>query len=137
MFSPNYIKFECIRSCSACCKLSGGLVFVSEREAGAIASYLGISEAEFIDRYTRIEENKYCLIDGEEQNCIFLEPPHCRIYSFRPQQCRTYPFWAENLKNEERWRIICKECPGIGKGHKYTSEDIKNILNGRSLDSEK
>lgn len=137
MWIPESIRFECQPDCSACCSLNDGKVYVSEKEAKAIADHLNLSERTFLDTYTSIHNEKYCLLDGPGDTCIFLNHPHCRIYEVRPGQCRTYPFWPENMKNKKRWKIVSDECPGIGKGKSYFRSEIREIMNGGSLDSAK
>lgn len=118
------IRFECQSACADCCKLSGGHVFLNEDEAQAISVFLQISEDEFLRRFTRIWNDRLCLVDNPDDHCIFLKSNRCSIYSVRPWQCRVYPFWEENLKSVERWKIISKECPGIGCGDLFSKEKI-------------
>jgi Fe-S-cluster containining protein len=134
---PEFVRFVCQPDCSACCRIGEGKVFITENEARHIAAFLNISEAQLLDSFTRIQDDRFCLTDGAHQRCIFLKGSLCSVYDVRPGQCRTYPFWPENMKNESRWRIIKQECPGIGKGKRFSSNDIKRIMNGGSLDSEK
>ena len=131
----NSVKFECIAGCSECCKLSGGFVFLSEDEAQKIAEYLKTDEENFLKFFTRIIDDQLALVDGDEDNCVFLEDDLCMIYDVRPLQCRTYPFWSSNMKTKERWALTKEECPGIGKGRSYSPQDIADILKGKSLDS--
>ncbi|MEJ2053584.1 MAG: YkgJ family cysteine cluster protein [Calditrichaceae bacterium] len=122
------IRFECQADCANCCKLSNGFVFLSDIEAIKIADSLGMPQNEFLQYFTRIIDDQLCLVDGENDSCVFLENNRCTIYEGRPKQCRTYPFWPENLKSVTRWQIIGEECPGIGNGRKYTREEIEKSL---------
>lgn len=137
MWLPENIRFKCQQECSACCRLGEGKVYLTEKEAHRIAEFLDISESDFLERYTSTEDERFVLKDGKEQTCIFLSHPRCTVYDVRPLQCRTYPFWTENLKNRNRWKLTREECPGIGKGDLYTTADIRQVLSGRSIDSEK
>lgn len=123
-FHYTEINFECQPDCSNCCKLSNGYVFLTETEAMYIANYLEISEKEFLQHFTRIIDEQLCLVDGENEHCVFLENHRCNIYDIRPIQCQTYPFWPENLKSKSRWQITQDECPGIGKGRHYSDREI-------------
>lgn len=122
------IRFKCLPNCANCCKLSNGYVFLTDTEAIEIADDLGISEHEFLKYFTRIVDNKLCLVDGDEENCVFLENRKCNIYDVRPTQCRTYPFWPESLKSQSRWQLTQEECPGIGKGRLYSIEEIDLLI---------
>jgi len=137
MHIPDFVKFECQPDCSACCRIGEGKVYLTENEAQRIAAFFTISERDFLERFTSVEEDRFLLKDKEDQTCVFLRHPLCQIYEVRPLQCRTYPFWSENLKNRNRWDLTRKECPGIGKGRTFLSNEIKQILNGKSLDSDK
>ena len=131
----NDIKFECLADCSNCCKLSDGFVFLDENEAEKIADYLKTDEANFLNFFTRIIDDHLALVDGDEDNCVFLEDGKCMVYEVRPLQCRTYPFWPSNMKTKDRWALTKEDCPGIGKGRNYSQQDISDILRGESLDS--
>ena len=127
-YHQSVIKFECQPDCANCCKLSSGYVFLTDEEASHIAENLAIPENEFLQHFTRIVDKHLCLVDGEDEHCVFLENQKCNIYEVRPTQCRTYPFWPENLKSKSRWQLTCEECPGIGKGMKHSAEEIERIL---------
>jgi len=127
-YHQSKIKFQCQPDCANCCKLSNGFVFLTDAEASDIAENLGISENEFLQYFTRIVNEQLCLVDGENEHCVFLEDHKCNIYEVRPLQCRTYPFWPENLKSKSRWELTKEECPGIGKGRIYSAKEIDKIL---------
>lgn len=133
----NIVRFECQQDCSNCCTISGGFVFLTEIEASGIAAYLKMKEDEFLNHFTRIVDDKLAFEDGENDACVFLENGCCLIYDYRPEQCRTYPFWPQNMKSKARWELTKEECPGIGKGPRLTDDDIKDILKGKSLNSQK
>ncbi len=122
------LKFECT-GCGGCCTHNDGYVEVTEAEAVAITAFLGIPEAEFIERYLKLREDKgWELKSRENGDCIFLEESRCSIYPVRPRQCQTYPFWKENVKSAYRWKLTGQECPGVGKGKLFTREEIDRIL---------
>ncbi|MBN2426391.1 MAG: YkgJ family cysteine cluster protein [Calditrichaceae bacterium] len=129
------IRFECQSDCVNCCRLTGGYVYLTESEAEKIAEFLETSKSNFINWFTRTINDRLCLVDGEEEKCVFLDGSKCSIYEVRPLQCRTYPFWKENIKTYERWKITCSECPGIGKGRIIPYEKIIEISKGKTLDS--
>ncbi len=114
------VRFECQPECSACCRISGGYVYLTEEEARKIARFLQIGHEEFLNTFTREIDHKPALCDGEDEACIFLE--------VRPLQCRTFPFWPENLNNESSWQAVKEMCPGIGHGRWYSPEEIRKIL---------
>lgn len=101
------VRYVCQR-CNACCKWPGD-VRIEDDEIAAIASFLGLSEGEFIERYTRLRTNRtgLSLIERENHECIMLENGGCRIHEVKPGQCRGFP----NKWNFPGWRDVCEAVP--------------------------
>lgn len=101
------IWWECQR-CTACCRWPG-FVRVEETELAAIAHYLGMNEAEFIQHYTRLRPDRQglALIDKPSGACHFLEGNDCSINDVKPEQCRSFP----NRWNFPGWRSVCEAIP--------------------------
>ena len=71
----------------------------------------------------------------KKRNCIFLKKKKCIVYKARPEQCRTWPFWPENM-NAKKWKKeIINFCPGIGKGKKYSFQEINKIVDRDKVNS--
>lgn len=102
---PSY--FACQR-CANCCRWPGE-VPVSAREIGKMAAFLGLDEAEFIQRHTRLRLNRtgLTLIDQPDGSCIFLEGNQCAVHPAKPGQCRGFP----NRWNFPGWRQVCEAVP--------------------------
>ncbi|MFD0895997.1 YkgJ family cysteine cluster protein [Luteolibacter ambystomatis] len=94
--------------CTACCKWPGD-VRLEEDEIPKIAEHLGMSEAAFLDQYTRLRTNRQglSLIEKENHECIMLEGNLCRIHPVKPEQCRGFP----NKWNFPGWRQVCHAKP--------------------------
>ncbi len=131
------VRFECLSDCSNCCKVSGGFVFLTEEEVARIAEYLNTSPDIFQKWFIKPADDRLALVDGDQENCVFLEDGICMIYDVQPQQCRTFPFWPENMKTKAHWNLTKKTCPGIGCGPTFSLEKINAILNGKDLDSKR
>lgn len=101
------VHYACQR-CNACCKWPGD-VRISEGDISAIADFLGLSDNDFILRYTRLRANRTGLSLLEKQNheCIMLEDGGCRIHPVKPSQCQGFP----NKWNFPGWRNICEAIP--------------------------
>ena len=121
-------KFECLPGCSNCCQVNDGFVFLSEDEAEKIAKYLETTIAEMHKWFIKQIDKRLCLVDGENEHCIFIEDNRCLIYPVRPQQCRDYPFWPEIISSKERWEKEKVVCPGIGTGKIYKADEIEKII---------
>jgi hypothetical protein len=129
------LQFECQR-CGACCKAQG-YVWVTDRETNAIAQFLGIPREEFATKYLRKAGSRDSLIELPDGRCIFYMAKSCQIYPVRPSQCRTFPFWETVIASPESWRRCQTACPGIGKGRRFTAEEIEEILQADMRDNRK
>lgn len=100
---PDLSRFKC-RQCGACCRWSGSVLLENE-DIRPLAEFVGVSEQEFMDKYTEIAPNRrgLRLIDPPDMTCIFLEGNRCVAYEVRPQQCRDFP---------HKWRVA-EGCPGL------------------------
>lgn len=101
------VYYQCQR-CANCCRWPG-FVKVTEPEIAAIAGFVGLGEAEFIQRFTRLrpERTGLALIDQPGGECIFLEGGDCSIQPVKPGQCRGFP----NEWNFPGWRERCEAIP--------------------------
>ncbi|HHY84500.1 MAG TPA: YkgJ family cysteine cluster protein [Verrucomicrobia bacterium] len=101
------IFYECQR-CTACCRWPGQ-VRVTEAEISRLAQFLGMSEHDFIQRFTRLRQDRsgLCLEEKPDGSCIFLEGMDCSVQPVKPQQCRDFP----NLWNFPGFRDVCRAIP--------------------------
>ena len=101
------VHYVCQR-CNACCKWPGD-VRISEGETAVIANFMGLSESDFITRYTRLRTNRtgLSLVEKENHECVMLENGGCRIHPVKPSQCAGFP----NKWNFPGWREICEAIP--------------------------
>jgi Fe-S-cluster containining protein len=101
------IFYECQR-CTACCRWPGN-VRVADDEIAALAKFKGLSEFDFIQKYTRLHSDKrgLSLIEKPNHECIFLDGVNCTVQPVKPQQCKDFP----NKWNFPGWRDICHAIP--------------------------
>ncbi len=101
------VFYQCQR-CTACCKWPGD-VRIEDEEIAPIAKFLGLSEPDFIQQYTRLRTNRNGLSLSEKQNheCIMLVDGGCRIHPVKPGQCAGFP----NKWNFPGWRNFCEAIP--------------------------
>ena len=85
------VHYECVR-CTECCRWPGQ-VRLSDAEISRMAEFLGVSEFDFIDRYTRLRADRrgLALRDKPGGECIFLDGRDCAVQPVKPQQCRDFP----------------------------------------------
>ena len=103
------IHYECQR-CTNCCRWPG-LVKVGDAEIAALAQFLGVSEFDFVQRYTRLRPQRdgLSLIEKENGECIFLEGRDCAVQPVKPVQCAGFP----NTWNFPGWRETCEAVPSL------------------------
>lgn len=101
------VHYVCQR-CNACCKWPGD-VRIEDSDVVAISAFLGLNEAEFIAKYTRLRSNRQGLSILEKPNheCVMLEDGGCRIHPVKPRQCAGFP----NTWNFPGWHDVCKALP--------------------------
>jgi Fe-S-cluster containining protein len=119
------LRFQCT-GCGDCCTGAPGFVWVTGQEIEALAGLLGISSAEFEQRYVRKVGVRKSLIEYANGDCVFFDPESrkCTVYEDRPRQCRTWPFWESNVATPEAWQQTCEVCPGSGKGKLYSAQQV-------------
>jgi Fe-S-cluster containining protein len=100
--------FYVCQRCTACCRWPGD-VRLEDDEIPRIAAFLGLTESEFIERYTRLRTNRQglSLIEREGHECIMLDGDACRIHPVKPAQCEGFP----NRWNFPGWRDVCHAVP--------------------------
>jgi uncharacterized protein len=101
------VEYVCQR-CTACCKWPGD-VRIEEDEILPIANFLGLTESDFLDQFTRLRTNRQglSLIEKENHECIMLDGNACRIHPVKPEQCSGFP----NKWNFPGWRQVCEAIP--------------------------
>ena len=122
------IRFECQGS-GKCCVSRGhtGYVYLTLEDRRRFAKYFGIPTASFTRRYCQTTDGHIHLKDTAGP-CQFLEGTRCGVYEARPTQCRTWPFWPENMSPRAWDRNVATFCPGVGKGKRWSAEQIRAEL---------
>jgi len=121
------VRFECQGS-GRCCTARGlyGYVYLNIEDRRRLAACLGLRTSSFTRRYCQTTDGEVHL-KHPEQDCCFLRGHRCGVYAARPGQCRTWPFWPENMR-AAAWREVRATCAGVGRGRRYTPEEIRGIL---------
>lgn len=89
------IYYQCQR-CGACCRWPGE-VRLSHVDIRRLAVFLGLSEWDFIQRYTQVRRDRtgLCLEEQSDGACVFLRGCDCTVHAAKPDQCRQFPNqWA-------------------------------------------
>ena len=111
------VFLECQR-CTACCRWPGQ-VKLSDEEISRLAAHLGLTEWEFIQRHTRLANDRrgLALMDKPNGKCVFLDGQDCRIQPVKPNQCRGFP----NHWNFPGFEKMCRATPRIVSADEYRS----------------
>jgi Fe-S-cluster containining protein len=125
-FFDRGLRFECVQ-CGRCCTGDPGIVYVAPEELAPLAAHLEISLEATIRRYLAPWGDGHTIREAPDGSCLFYHRG-CTIYPVRPTQCRTWPFWMQNLRTPARWEQVARSCPGIGRGRRYTREEILTLL---------
>ena len=113
------IHYECVR-CTACCRWPGQ-VKLSDEEIVRLANFLGATEFEFIQQYTRLRGDRsgLALQDKPSGECVFLHGRDCLVQAVKPQQCRDFP----NLWNFPGFEKVCHAVP-----RRVGDEEYRNLV---------
>ncbi len=102
------MTFTC-QQCGACCRITDGIVRVSDAEIARIAAYLGVPVPDFIAGETELAPDRKGLIlkSHPDGACVYLtDENRCRIHAVKPDKCRTFPYDWTNADSHE-------VCPGL------------------------
>ena len=109
------IFHEC-RRCTACCRWPGE-VRLDDGEITKMAAFKGLSEVQFIQRFTRLTKDR-CGLSLDEKSggeCVFLDGQDCSVQPVKPQQCRDFP----NLWNFPGFEKTCRAIPRLVDSEEY------------------
>ena len=110
------IFYECQR-CTACCRWPGQ-VRLTELEITRLAQWQGMSEFDFIQKFTRLARVRSGLALQEKPGgeCVFLDGNDCSVQPVKPQQCRDFP----NGWNFPGFEKVCQARPHLLSGGQYS-----------------
>jgi hypothetical protein len=141
-------KFAChpgISCFNKCC--SDVNIFLSPYDVLRMKRRLGMTSAEFLDRYTLLPVQKDMktpvvmlrMNDDELKTCPFLTDDGCGIYSDRPWPCRMYPLGLAAQKDTpdgwrgDRFYFLLQEegCRGFDESNEWT---VREWLEDQGID---
>lgn len=106
-------QIDC-RACANCCKVAE--TDITRRDSARISRSMGMSEKEFIEKYTTSSVfDEELILRRTEHGCIFLNGNDCAIYDDRPDTCRNFPHLVRGAGSIESrmWQMIDRAtyCP--------------------------
>ena len=83
-----------------------GQVRLTDPDITRLALFLGLSEPEFVQRFTELAQDRRGLVlqDQPDGACIFLEGRDCRVNPAKPAQCVEFPRTWTN----PGWERLCR-----------------------------
>jgi Fe-S-cluster containining protein len=84
-------------------------VRLTDAEITRLAAFKCLSEADFIQQFTRLRWDRggLALQEKPDGGCVFLDVDDCSVQAVKPQQCRDFP----NLWNFPGFEKTCKAFP--------------------------
>ncbi len=81
---------------------------MTDPEITQLAGFLELGEPEFIQRYTRLTQDRRGLALQEQPDgaCVFLADNDCAVQSVKPQQCRDFPNLWRHPEAENQCRAV-------------------------------
>ncbi|NPA39219.1 MAG: YkgJ family cysteine cluster protein [Thermodesulfobacteria bacterium] len=116
--------FKCKR-CGECCK-GESTISLSEEDIKNIASYLGLSEKEFLFQYTVKKFPNRIEMKVKDGHCIFFDPKTkmCKIHPVKPKMCKNWPLIPAIINDKTNFEIVKNFCKGL---RELSWEDLKNL----------
>jgi len=101
-------------------------VWVNQAEIDAMAARIGVTPADFEQRYVKRVGVRRSLTERPNGDCVLLDEKtrKCTAYEERPRQCKTWPFWDSNIRSPEAWAEAAEACPGCNEGNLVPLEQI-------------
>jgi Fe-S-cluster containining protein len=130
-------KFHC-KNCGKCCIGGADGVFILPDDIQRLSSGMGLSERQFINQFTIVNNGNYFL----PFPCPFHDSKlhSCIIYKYRPLKCRLFPFFPSShitipqnqspFKKEANVISINVMCP---EGKTIAFQSLKELKDAHSL----
>ncbi len=118
-------EIDCTQ-CANCCRVAE--VGVTERDTEKLAKFIGMGEAEFLERFTTVDKVGARILKHNENGCVFLEGNLCGVYEARPQNCANFPHVVRGAGSiaSRMWRILDRAayCPIVYNWMEKVKDDI-------------
>jgi len=113
-------------ACANCCRVTE--VAVTGRDIEKLAKFIGVSEQEFRQQFTALDESGAVILKRNENGCVLLEGNLCSVYEARPHNCANFPHVVRGSGSiaSRMWRFIDRVgyCPIVYNWMEVVKEDI-------------
>ena len=118
-------EIDC-RECANCCRVTE--VGITERDVEKLAKFLGMSEREFVEQHTALDDEGKPILKRGDGGCVFLEGNLCSVYEARPHNCENFPHVVRGSGSiaSRMWQFLDRAsyCPIVYNWMEVVKEDI-------------
>ncbi|MBV9771319.1 MAG: YkgJ family cysteine cluster protein [Bryobacterales bacterium] len=112
--------------CANCCRVTE--VGVTDRDVEKLAKFVGMSESDFTEEFTILDEVGARILKQNENGCVFLEGNLCSVYEARPQNCANFPHVVRGAGSiaSRMWSFLDRVayCPIVYNWMEKVKDDI-------------
>ena len=113
-------------ACANCCRVTE--VGITEKDIEKLAKFVGVSEAEFVEQFTALDNSGAIILKRNAGGCVFLEGNLCSVYEARPQNCANFPHVVRGAGSiaSRMWQFLDRVgyCPIVYNWMETVKEDI-------------
>jgi uncharacterized protein len=118
-------EIDCTQ-CANCCRVTE--VGINQRDVEKLAKFIGVSEHEFAQQFTALDNAGAKILKRNENGCVFLEGNLCSVYEARPQNCANFPHVVRGIGSiaSRMWEFLDRVgyCPIVYNWMEKVKEDI-------------
>ena len=113
-------------ACANCCRVTE--VGITEKDVERLAKFVGVSEREFMEQFTALDDTSALILKRNEAGCVFLEGNLCSVYEARPQNCANFPHVVRGSGSiaSRMWQFLDRVgyCPIVFNWMERVKEDV-------------
>ena len=113
-------------ACANCCRVTE--VGITEKDVEKLAKFVGMSENEFIEQNTTLDDSGARILKRSEIGCVFLEGNLCSVYEARPHNCVNFPHVVRGAGSiaSRMWQFLDRAgyCPIVYNWMEKVKDDI-------------
>src|SRR6202161_1907191 len=113
-------------ACANCCRVTE--VGITDKDIEKLAKFVGMSEREFVEQFTALDDSGARILKRNESGCVFLEGNLCSVYAARPHNCVNFPHVVRGTGSiaSRMWQFLDRAgyCPIIYNWMETVKDDI-------------
>ncbi len=113
-------------ACANCCRVTE--VGITEKDIEKLAKFVGVSETEFMEQFTALDNSGAIILKRNAAGCVFLEGNLCSVYAARPLNCANFPHVVRGAGSiaSRMWQFLDRVgyCPIVYNWMETVKEDI-------------